>query len=103
MTRARTSTSREPAVCAAYSKVCGRSRGSASATFTSGGGMPAPGPPFFAASLPPGPAAGPHAASEMARIEQAMTRINGNSIGACGRGGRYATMLPFGNADGTDR
>src|SRR5262245_12361242 len=49
-TRARTSTSREPAVCAVYSIVTGRVCGWTLVTFTSEGGMPPPGPPC---PLPP--------------------------------------------------
>ena len=61
-TRARTSTSREPAVCPAYSKLSGKVCGVTLTTFTSGGGMPMPGgPPFFSE-----PFDGLHAASTSA-------------------------------------
>src|SRR2546430_1194717 len=46
-TRARTSTSREPAVCPTYSNVTGSACGATVTTVTSGGGMPAPGPPLW--------------------------------------------------------
>src|SRR2546430_1196628 len=46
-TRARTSTSREPAVCPTYSNVTGSARGATVTTVTSGRGLPAPGPPLW--------------------------------------------------------
>jgi hypothetical protein len=46
VTRARTSTSREPAVWPTYSKLTGTARSSTVIALTSGGGMPAPGPPW---------------------------------------------------------
>src|SRR5688572_6351553 len=46
VTRARTSTSREPAVCPTYSKATGRDFASTVTALTSAGGMPPPGPPW---------------------------------------------------------
>src|SRR5258708_32640603 len=56
-TRARTSTSREPAVCAGYSYSIGTVRGFTSCTATTAGGMP---------PCPPGGPFGPQAAARTA-------------------------------------
>src|SRR3954471_2502938 len=50
-TRARTSTSREPAVCPGYSNTTGSDCCCTVVTDTSGGGKPMPGPPFFSEPL----------------------------------------------------
>src|SRR5207247_10353629 len=65
-TRARTSTSLEPAVCPTYSNVTGSACGATVTTVTSGGGMPAPGPPLCP-PLSDAPSEGLHAARARAR------------------------------------
>src|SRR5881396_1981431 len=82
-TRARTSTSREPAVCPTYSNVTGSACGATVTTVTSGGGMPAPGPPLWP-PLSGAPFEGLHAASARARPARKLARKTRSVIGSGG-------------------
>src|SRR2546427_9005250 len=82
-TRARTSTSREPAVCPTYSNVTGSACGATMTTVTSGGGMPAPGPPLWP-PLSGAPFEGLHAASARARPARKLARKTRSVIGSGG-------------------
>jgi hypothetical protein len=84
-TRARTSTSREPAVCPTYSKTTGSERGLTVMVVTSGGGMPIgpPGPLPLPFSI--GPADGPQPARTRTSKEatREALRITGSWNEAC--------------------
>src|SRR5882762_10792138 len=82
-TRARTSTSREPAVCPTYSNVAGSACGATVTAVTSGGGMPAPGPPLWP-PLSGAPFEGLHAASASARPARKLARKTRSVIGSGG-------------------
>src|SRR5437899_10001353 len=93
-TRARTSTSREPAVCPTYSNVTGSACGATMTTVTSGGGMPAPGPPLWP-PLSGAPFEGLQAASARARPARKLARKTRSVIGSGGllRRKRRAILL----------
>src|SRR5713226_7422272 len=83
VTRARTSTSREPAAWPTYSNVAGSACGATVTTVTSGGGMPAPGPPLWP-PLSGAPFEGLHAASARARPARKLARKTRAVIGSGG-------------------
>src|SRR5262245_22298905 len=94
VTRARTSTSREPTVCPTYSKVTGSEAGVTVTTLTSAAGW-APGPPLPPLSALEGPQAastsGSRHSSRERRIQDAPEIVEG-----------LLGMLPSSNMDGTD-